>query len=345
MPTQPVFIATWKFGVQACNAGWKHLANRGNALDAIEIGGNVTEDDPTVNSVGYGGLPNAEGVVELDAAIMDGLTHSAGSVGGLTKTSRAISVARRVMDKTPHVMLVGENAVRFARQQGFIETEQLTDAMRERWLQWQESQSGPDVSHFDNLPRTTSQTPNKLSDRPGSTLLVSNHPTHNAQRLTPDDHDTIGLCALDCDGNLAVGCTTSGMAWKLPGRVGDSPIIGSGLYVDNEIGAAAATGHGDEMIKACVSFRVVEMMERGMTPTEACIDTLRYLMRKRPPEQHDNYGAALIALRKDGEYGAASTLTGFRSPDRLWNWAVSTSPVATLHEGVYVTPTTIRRSL
>ena len=326
MAVEPVFIATWRFGVQACQAGWNELRAGKSALDAVEAGGNVTEDDPSVNSVGNGGLPNAEGEVELDAAVMDGPTHSAGAVGGLTRTNRPISVARRIMERTPHVMLVGSKAQQFAREESFPDADLLTETSRAQWEAWKRERKGPDVAHFDDMESPLDPLP------PDEALL------------TPENHDTIGLCALDANGNLAVGCTTSGMAWKLPGRVGDSPIIGSGLYVDNAIGAAAGTGHGDEMMKACVSYRVVMLMERGLSPEEACIETLRYLLRKRPAEQHGFYGAALIALRKDGAVGAAATLSGFRSPDRLWQWAVirgaaggSVEPSVVLREGVYVT--------
>ncbi|HLK58340.1 MAG TPA: N(4)-(beta-N-acetylglucosaminyl)-L-asparaginase [Chthonomonadaceae bacterium] len=321
MAITPVFMGTWRFGVPACRVGWSRLASGASALDAIETGANVTEDDPEVQSVGYGGLPNAEGVVELDAAIMDGPTHAAGSVAGLIGVGRAISVARRVMQRTPHVMLVGENARRFALQAGFPEQEQLTEASRHRWEQWKAEQHAPDVAHFDPT-RTEPQA-----------------------ALTPDDHDTIGVCALDMYGNLAVGCTTSGMAWKQPGRVGDSPIVGSGLYVDNAIGGCAATGHGDEIMKACLSYRVVMRMGEGYSPQEACVEALCYLLRKRPPQQYNNYGAGLIALRKDGLYGAAGTTSGFRNPDRLWNWAIATGPEPVLNEGVYVTPDDILPTL
>jgi N4-(beta-N-acetylglucosaminyl)-L-asparaginase len=312
---KPVIVTTWKFGVDAARAGYAVLAAGGKALDAIETAANVTELDPNVNSVGYGGLPNANGIVELDAAIMDGGSHHAGAVAAITQCRTPISVALRVMEQTPHTMLVGQNADRFALAQGFRAEELLTDESRRRYEEWKKEQSQSDVAHFDLGP--TSNTPPKP--------------------LTPDDHDTIGLCALDVDGNLAVGCTTSGMAWKVPGRVGDSPIIGSGLYVDNAVGACAGTGHGDEMMQAVVSFRVVMLMERGLSPTEACVETLRYLIRKRPPEANGHYGAALIALRRDGEFGAAATYSGFRAPDRLWNWAVATSDEPELRDGVYVT--------
>ena len=311
----PVMITTWPFGLPACRVGIAELRAGANALDAVERAANVTEDDPDVASVGTGGLPNADGVVELDAAIMDGVTHGAGSVAALTRTARPISVARRVMERTPHVMLAGGNAQRFARAQGFPDAEQLTDESRARYQEWKATQAAPEVAHFD-----AGATPGRL-------------PTG----LTPDDHDTIGLCALDQCGNLAVGCTTSGVAWKAPGRVGDSPIIGSGLYVDNEVGAAAATGHGDEMMKAVLCYRVVMLMEQGRTPQEAAVEALRYLLRKRPPAEHNNYGAGIIALRKDGVYGAAGTRSGYRDPDRLWTWAVAGAEEATLREGVYVT--------
>ncbi|MCW3095966.1 MAG: Asparaginase [Chthonomonadaceae bacterium] len=332
MAVEPVFIATWRFGVQACQAGWEQLRAGKPALDAIEAAGNVTEDDTSVNSVGNGGLPNADGEVELDAAIMDGPTHAAGAVASLTRTNRPISVARRIMECTPHVMLVGSKAQEFARHEGFPDADLLSEASRKRWEEWKQTQTAAEVAHFE------------VSDSAPSEPARIDTAFEDAALLTPDNHDTIGLCALDADGNLAVGCTTSGMAWKVPGRVGDSPIIGSGLYVDNAIGACAGTGEGDEMMKACLSYRVVMSMERGLSPEEACIEALRYLLRKRPSEQHNFYGAALVALRKDGAYGAAATLSGFRGPDRLWQWAVirgsadgTVEPAVALREGVYVT--------
>jgi isoaspartyl peptidase/L-asparaginase-like protein (Ntn-hydrolase superfamily) len=236
------------------------------------------------------------------------------------------------MECTPHVLLVGQNAVRFARSQGFLEAELLTEASRQRWEEWRRTISGAEVAHFDLGPKEGMQREVRKEglSRPG---------------LTPEDHDTIGLCALDAHGDLAVGCTTSGMAWKTPGRVGDSPILGSGLYVDNAVGAAAATGHGDEIMKACLCYRVVMLMEQGQEPQEACVSALRYLILKRPPEEHNYYGAGLIALRKDGQYGAAATRSGFRAPDRRWQWAVATSLETALHEGIYVTPDAVLSQL
>ncbi len=319
MPTQPVFIATWPFGVAACATGWTLLSQGASALDAIEAAANVTEDDPAVNSVGYGGLPNADGVVELDAAIMDGPTHGAGAVGAITRFRRPISIARRVMEATPHVFLVGENADRFALAQGFAPQELSTDVSRAAYENWRRERSAPDVAHF-----TYGKTTDGDVDRASAASVAASH-------------DTIGLCALDANGNLAAGCTTSGMAWKVPGRVGDSPVIGSGLYVDNAVGGAAATGNGDEMMKACLSYRVVLGMERGLTPQQACEEAIRYLLAKRPPEIHHHYGAAIIALRRDGQVGAAATQSGFSARNR-WQWAVANSPAPVLNEGSYLTP-------
>jgi N4-(beta-N-acetylglucosaminyl)-L-asparaginase len=312
MAVAPVFVATWRFGQEACEAGWKVLEAGGSALDAVEIGANAVEENPEVSSVGYGGLPNAEGVVELDAALMDGPTHRAGAVAAITGIRKPISVARRVMERTPHVMLAGHNARRFALQEGFPDADLLTDASRKRWQEWRLEQTAPDVAHFpDKKPREKAWSEEERKS-----------------------HDTVGVCALDSSGNLAAGCTTSGMAWKVPGRVGDSPIIGSGLYVDNEVGAAAATGNGDEMMKVCLSFRVVGLMEQGLGPQEACEEAIRYLLRKRPGAQ--NRGAACIALGKNGQAGGAATQDGFRPPDRLWLYAVAANGAVVMKEGVYV---------
>lgn len=316
MPVTPVYIATWKFGVEAVEVGLRRLLEGRPALDAVELGANAVEENPAVNSVGFGGLPNAEGVVELDAAIMDGATHSAGAVAAITGIRKPISVARRVMETTPHVMLAGHNARRFALQEGFPPADLTTPESLERWRKWRREQTAPDVAHFDDpAPREKA-----WSEEEGSLEQIS--------------HDTVGVCALDRSGNLAAGCTTSGIAWKRPGRVGDSPLIGSGLYVDNEVGAASATGNGDEMMKVCLSFRVVALMEEGRTPQEACEEAIRYLLRKRPG--HQSRGAACIALSKDGRIGAAATRDGFRSPDRLWQYAFSEGESVRLVEGVYV---------
>ncbi len=307
---EPVIVATWKFGRLACEAGLPALAASASAFDAVELGANAVEEDPAVTSVGYGGYPNADGVVELDAAIMDGPAHRAGAVAGLTGIRKPISVARRVMEKTPHVMLVGDNARRFAMSQGFPETDLHTEKSRDRYLEWRKAQGLPEVAHFDELP--------------------------SRRGLPADSHDTVGVCAIDARGDLAVGCTTSGLAWKLPGRVGDSPIVGSGLYVDNDYGCASATGNGDEIMKVCLSYRIVCMMSRGAHPQEACEESIRYLLRKRP--HHQEHGAACIAVAKSGEVGAAATQEGFSSPDHPWIYCVGRAGKVEVLEGVYVAP-------
>jgi isoaspartyl peptidase/L-asparaginase-like protein (Ntn-hydrolase superfamily) len=307
----PVYIATWRFGQQACEVGHAALQASANALDAVEQGANAVEENPDVNSVGYGGLPNADGVVELDAAIMDGATHRAGAVAAMTGIRRPISVARRVLERTPHVLLAGANARRFALQEGFPDAGLLTPTSIARWQAWRLAQTAPDVAHFD--------TPSSAPPAPSRDM---------------HSHDTVGVCALDANGNLAAGCTTSGLAWKRPGRVGDSPIVGAGLYVDNEVGAAAATGNGDEILKVCLSYRVVASMERGVSPQEACEEAIRYLLRKRPGAQ--DRGAACFALAKDGRIGAAATRDGFHVPDRLWLYAYTENGAVVLTEGTYI---------
>lgn len=295
MIVSPIAIATWEFGMRTCDAAIAVLAAGGSALDAVEKGATATEDDICVDSVGFGGLPNAEGVVELDAAVMDGPTHSAGAVVALQGIRHPASVARRVMETTPHVMLAGENARRFAVAQGFPEEELLTEDARRKWEEW------------------------KAGGRcapPGSS------------------HDTVGICALDVRGDLAAACTTSGLRWKAPGRVGDTAIVGSGLYVDNQVGAAACTGNGDEIMKCCLSYRIVSLMSQGMSAQQACEEAIRYLIRKRP--DFTSREAACIALSREGATGAAAG-RGTYHPDLMrWRYAVSREGTTTLHEGAYV---------
>ncbi|MDE2125931.1 MAG: N(4)-(beta-N-acetylglucosaminyl)-L-asparaginase [Armatimonadetes bacterium] len=310
MTHQPIFLATWPFGLLAAQRGYEELSRGASVLEAIERAANVTEDDVSVTSVGTGGMPNAEGVIELDAAIMGGPEHEAGAVASLTGIVRPISVARMIGRRTPHTMLVGHNARRFAIQNGAREGDLQTENSRARYAEWLEQRLAPQVAHFDE-------------------------PASEPPRRPSDTHDTIGLVARDSDGNIGAGCTTSGMAWKVPGRVGDSPIIGSGLYADNEVGAAAATGHGDEIMKVCLSYRVVHLMELGMGAEEACVAAIRYLLRKRPPERHGDYGAAVIAVRKDGDVGSCASFSGFESGRRGWVWARADDRAARLIEGPY----------
>ena len=271
---EPVVISTWGHGMAANEAAMEVLASGGSSLDAVEKGVNVSESDPEVMSVGYGGRPDENGVVTLDASIM-GPDGNAGAVAFLQNIKNPISVARKVMEETDHVMLVGEGALLFAKAHGFKEEDLLTDKAREVWLRWKQKMSDDD----DWLP-------------------------------PKEDHDTIGMVAIDAGGNLAGACTTSGLANKIHGRVGDSPLIGAGMYVDNEIGAAAATGKGEEVIKVCGSFLVVENMRHGMSPQEACEDAVKRIMKrhKGKPDFQD----AFVALNKKGEYGAAAIQQGFQ---------------------------------
>ncbi len=269
----PLIVSTWPFGKAANEAALKILLQGGALLDAVEQGIWVTESAGDA-SVGLSGSPNAAGVVQLDACIMNGSDHKAGSVAGLEGIRHPISAARRVMEKTRHVLLVGEGARMFALEEG-LESVELNS--RERYDQWQKQRAAQRAKPAEKKPA---------------------------------NHDTIALLVLGADGNLAGGCSTSGLGGKLPGRVGDSPIIGSGLYVDNEVGAAGATGLGENVMRYCASFLIVEFMRQGMLPHEACSQVIRRIMRSEPK------GAKLsinfVALDKRGRYGAAGTDEGFQ---------------------------------
>ena len=271
---QPLFIATWKFGLPACIRSLETLNKTVSVLDAIEMGIRVVEADATVDSVGVGGAPNANGIVQLDACIMDGATHRAGSVAALENFPHPISVARRVMEKTKHVMLVGAGAAAFATEQGFERQVLLTEKQKKRWQDWKAQQSKETESR--------------------------------AVLAVPPNHDTIALLGIDSKGNIAGGCSTSGLAYKLPGRVGDSPIIGSGLYLDGEVGAAGATGIGENVMRHCGSFLIVELMRSGMDPTAACRATIERIAKtekKKPADLHINF----LAIDKKGRWGSAGT--------------------------------------
>jgi len=265
----PIVVSTWKYGLKANPPAWKILEAGGSALDAVVEGVAVVERDPDVRSVGYGGYPNADGIVEVDAAVMDGRTLGYGAVAGLRRIDTPTAVARLVMEKTDHVLLVGEGALAFARAEGFQERDLLTDQARQAWEAWKA----------------------EGADRPS------------------DAHDTIGMLALDAAGNLAAACTTSGIAFKLSGRVGDSPLIGCGLYADNEAGAAAATGRGEEIDRICASFFIVERMRRGDSPQAACEAAVERLIARVPASRR--YQMAFIALNPQGECGGAAARQGF----------------------------------
>jgi isoaspartyl peptidase/L-asparaginase-like protein (Ntn-hydrolase superfamily) len=266
----PVVISTWVHGLDANQSAWEVLADGGTALDAVETGVRVPEADPAVTSVGYGGLPDAAGTVTLDACIMDD-KGNCGSVAYLQHIKHPVSVARLVMEKTPHVMLAGQGALQFAREQGFVEENLLTEEAGKAWEAWKAGQTGDDM----------------------------NKPVH----------DTIGMLAIDQAGNMAGACSTSGLAFKLPGRVGDSPIIGAGLYTDNEVGGAVATGTGELVMKTLGSFLIVELMRNGMDPGQACKQAILRILKKYrlKPDQQVGY----LAMNKSAVFGACSVRQGF----------------------------------
>ena len=272
---KPIVLSTWRFGLQANEAAWEVLKNGGRALDAVEAGVKVPEADPKERSVGYGGRPDRDGRVTLDACIMDEMSNI-GSVGCLEFIKHPISVARAVMEKTPHVMLVGDGALQFALSQGFPKENLLVPDSEREWKEWLKTSEYKPIANIEN-------------------------------------HDTIGMIALDAAGNLSGACTTSGMAFKMHGRLGDSPIIGAGLYVDNEIGAATATGHGEEVIRIAGCHLVVELMRQGRSPQKACEEAvLRVvkLMKNRNKDLKD-IQVGFIALNKKGDYGSYCVQSGF----------------------------------
>lgn len=269
---KPIVLSTWNFGLAANVEAWKILLKGGRALDAVEKGVHVPEGDPKESSVGYGGLPDRDGRVTLDACIMD--EHgNCGSVACLEHIVHPISVARLVMEKTPHVMLVGDGALQFALANGFKKVKLLTKESERVWKEWLKKAEYKPIANIEN-------------------------------------HDTIGMIALDEAGNLSGACTTSGMAFKMRGRIGDSPIIGAGLYVDNEVGAATATGVGEEVIKIVGCHLVVELMRQGHAPEEACRLAVERLVTKSP-EKAKQVQVGFLALNKQGEYGAYCLQKGF----------------------------------
>lgn len=277
----PVVISTWDFGKRANADAWEVLKTGGRALDAVEAGVKVPEADPTNQSVGLGGRPDRDGRVTLDACIMDE-TSKCGSVACLEHIVHAISVARAVMEKTPHVMLVGDGALQFALANGFKKENLLTPKSEQEWKEWLKTNKYQPVKNIENM-------------LPGGER----------------NHDTIGMVAMDSSGNLSGACTTSGLAFKMHGRVGDSPIIGAGLYVDNEVGAATSTGVGEEVIRIVGSHLVVELMRQGMTPETACRAAVERIALRNPAMAKE-VQVGFLALNKKGEFGAYALQKGFQ---------------------------------
>ncbi len=278
---RPVALSTWEHGVPANEAAWEILGRGGSALDAVEAGVRVPEGDPTVTTVGYGGFPDRDGKVTLDACIMD-RDGRCGSVAFLQDIKHPVSVARRVMEITPHVMLVGQGALDFATTNGFQREDLLTPQAKTAWERWKAENGG---------------------ERPPINI---------------ENHDTIGMLTLDQAGDLSGACTTSGAAFKYHGRVGDSPLIGAGLYVDNEVGGATSTGWGEAVIRAVGCFLVVEFMRQGHSPNEACEMAVDRVISKNPDWREIQVG--FLALNKAGEFGSFCIAPGF-------NYAVRTPEI------------------
>lgn len=271
---KPLIISTWNHGLPANEMAWKFLKDGKSGIDAIEAGVRIPEGDPLVRSVGFGGYPDREGKVTLDACIMDH-DSNCGSVSFLQGIKHPISVAKKVMQDTPHVMLTGQGALQFAQAKGFKVENLLTPESESDWKKWLEESKYKPVINIEN-------------------------------------HDTISMLLIDSDGNISGGCTTSGAAWKMHGRVGDSPIIGAGLFLDNEVGAAAATGLGEAVIRTAGSAMVVELMRQGKSPKEACKEIVERIYHKHKNHKDMEYlQVGFIAVNKKGEYAGYSLRSGF----------------------------------
>lgn len=281
-----VFLSTWRWGIDANRHAAEVYTRGGSLLDAVEKGINVVEDDPNVTTVGYGGYPNAQGEVELDAGIMDGTRHRAGAVCNLHKIRNPISVARLVMERTRHTTMAGEGALQFAIAMGFQPEQLLTPKSLAAWLKWKVT------------------------------------PHHETFWIDERHHDTIGMLGIDGMGRVVAGCSTSGLAWKIPGRVADSPLVGCGFYADDAAGAASATGDGDVMANYCTSIVIVQAMARGAHPQEACNDALRFMAKSAPRLHDDMY--CVIAIDPHGRIGAASMNSKQPLQYALWKDGIGT---------------------
>jgi N4-(beta-N-acetylglucosaminyl)-L-asparaginase len=307
-------------GLQHLDGGMEVLKSGGDTLDAVLAVVTKVEDDPNDDTVGYGGLPNEDGVVELDACVMHGPTRRAGAVGSIQKIKNPSLVAKTVLEKTNHIFIVGAGAQRFAEDEGFVPMNLLTERSRIAWLAWKASSSenwrpGLDSPEWKEKLAELLDTPEKLAWRAHIEDVVTHPPT-----------GTINCLAVNAKGDISGTTTTSGLAWKIAGRVGDSPIIGAGLFVDNEVGAAGSTGRGEEDIKIAGGHTIVEMMRKGSTPTDACMEALDRVARnyKAFPDRLKRFHIQFYALNKNGEYGAAS----------LWGKHVNGRPIQyAVHDG------------
>ncbi len=288
---KPIVISTWDAGLNANKGAWEVLGKGGRALDAVEAGVMVTEAEQSC-CVGLGANPDRDGFVTLDACIMDD-KFNCGSVAFLERIKHPVSVARRVMEKTPHVMLVGSGAQQFAVVEGFaLEEQKLSEDAQKSYEQWLKKSEYKPVINIENT---------KKEHGPFAPAQLENGEWN---------HDTIGMVAMDAKGNLSGSCTTSGMGFKMRGRLGDSPIIGAGLFVDNEVGAVTSTGQGEDVIRICGSHTVVEFMRQGMSPELACKKAVERIMKVKG-EKAKEIQVAFLALNKKGEVGAYAIHKGF----------------------------------
>ncbi len=288
---KPLVISTWDAGINANKAAWEILKKNGRALDAVEAGVMVTEAEKVNCCVGLNAYPDRDGHVTLDASIMDEFGN-AGGVAFLERIKHPISVARRVMEKTPHVLLAGIGAQQFAVEQGFpLEEDKLSDEAKKAYDEWLKKSEYKPVINVENTK--------------GQNAFMK--PVKNQF----PNHDTIGMIAIDANGNLSGSCTTSGLAFKMRGRVGDSPIIGAGLYVDNEVGAAVSTGVGEEVMKICGTHAVVEAMRHGAAPEDACKFAVERIIKRNTAEKIKDIQVAFIAIDKQGNWGAYAIQPGF----------------------------------
>ena len=294
---KPIVISTWAPNVKANAAAWEILGKGGRALDAVVKGVQVPEADPTDNSVGYGGLPDRDGKVTLDSCVMDE-KGNCGSVMAIEHIMHPVLVARLVMEKTPHVQLVGEGALQFALEQGFKKENLLTDASEKAWKDWLKR------SEYDPM-RSVKELEKKIEKE-----RKDDEPYPSAWPASLLNHDTIGMVAMDTDGNLGGACTTSGMAFKMHGRVGDSPIIGAGLFVDNEVGAASATGVGEEVVKICGAHTIIEAMRRGLSPEAACKEAIRRIVKNNGAKAKD-VQVGFLAINNKGQHGGFAVQKNF----------------------------------
>jgi isoaspartyl peptidase/L-asparaginase-like protein (Ntn-hydrolase superfamily) len=325
--TAPLLISTWSFGQRGHAAAWPALSMGGSALDAVEKVCAHVDADPAVDSVGFGGLPDARGHVTLDGCIMLSPARC-GSVCCIRRHMHPVSIARRVMEKTSHIMLAGDGADAFAQNEGFMQADLLSADAQDAYHRWLKDHAPVNQTRDRGVSISPSRAPRPI-DIPGAGGKLFFHPAppheaddpkrHRAPPQSEEDrwrhHDTIGVLALDGRGELAGACSTSGTPFKLPGRVGDSPIIGHGLYVDPDVGAATATGTGELIMSVCGSFLVVECMRRGASPIDALRETLQRIIHAQPMLMPEHQ-VALIALQPDGAFASAALRPGYRTSIR-----------------------------